>query len=89
MCERKQTQPSTQMEGKRENVFTLLTIKFVLKAFPISLHIGVKKCHTCKQSIYHEKWKVTPELAEARWAHEQAKNRELGEVVDFVEDWKS
>lgn len=50
---------------------------------------GVKKCHTCKQSIYHEKWKVTPELAEARWAHEQAKNRELGEVVDFVEDWKS
>ena len=48
---------------------------------------GGKKCHACKKRIYHETWKVTPELAEARWAHEQAKNRELEEVVDFVSDW--
>lgn len=47
---------------------------------------GGKKCKACKQRIYHEKWKVTPELAEARWAHEQAKIRELGEVVDFFGD---
>jgi len=50
---------------------------------------GVKKCHTCKQSIYHEKWKVTPELAEARWAHEQAKDRELQDVADCVQEWNS
>ncbi len=47
---------------------------------------GGKKCQSCGQRIYHEKWKVTPALAEARWAHEQAKNRELGEVVDFLGD---
>lgn len=47
---------------------------------------GGKKCPGCGQRIYHEKWKVTPELAEARWATEQAKARELGDVVDFVRD---
>ena len=47
---------------------------------------GGKKCLACPNRIYHEKWKVTPELAEARWAHEQAKNRELGEVVEFFAD---
>ncbi|XP_067124697.1 uncharacterized protein [Centruroides vittatus] len=44
---------------------------------------GGKKCPGCKQRIYHEKWKVTPQLAEARWAHHEAKKRELGEVVEF------
>jgi hypothetical protein len=47
---------------------------------------GIKKCQSCRQTIYHEKWKVTPKLAEARWAHEQARNRELGEVVEFFQD---
>jgi len=47
---------------------------------------GGKLCPGCRQRIYHEKWKVTPELAEARWAAEQAKARELGDVVDFVRD---
>eukprot|EP00096_Caligus_rogercresseyi_P010999 TRINITY_DN4182_c0_g1_i1.p1 TRINITY_DN4182_c0_g1~~TRINITY_DN4182_c0_g1_i1.p1 ORF type:complete len:338 (+),score=90.32 TRINITY_DN4182_c0_g1_i1:392-1405(+) len=47
---------------------------------------GVKKCTLCNQRIYHEKWKVTPELAEARWAHQQAKERELGEVIDFFKE---
>jgi hypothetical protein len=27
---------------------------------------GVKKCPSCGKHIYHETWKVTPELAEAR-----------------------
>jgi len=47
---------------------------------------GGKKCPGCGNRIYHEKWKVTPELAEARWASQQAKARELGDVVDFVRD---
>jgi hypothetical protein len=27
---------------------------------------GAKKCPSCGKQIYHETWKVTPELAEAR-----------------------
>jgi len=49
---------------------------------------GGKKCPGCGKRIYHEKWKVTPELAEARWASEQAKARELGDVVEFARDLK-
>ena len=49
---------------------------------------GGKKCLACDLKIYHEKWKVTPQLAEARWAHEQARERELGEVVEFFDDTK-
>ncbi|XP_068710102.1 uncharacterized protein [Montipora foliosa] len=47
---------------------------------------GGKKCPSCKQRIYHERWKVTPRLAEERWAHHEAKKRELSEVVDFLGD---
>jgi len=47
---------------------------------------GGKKCKGCDKRIYHEKWKVTPELAEARWAHQQAKDRELGDVVECYAD---
>lgn len=42
-------------------------------------------CPACGKRIYHEKWKATPELAEARWAHQEARHRELSEVVDFLE----
>lgn len=46
--------------------------------------IGGKKCPACGKRIFHEKWKITPELAEARWAHKQARDRELEEVKDFM-----
>ncbi|XP_064628519.1 uncharacterized protein LOC135488059 [Lineus longissimus] len=46
---------------------------------------GGKKCMECGQRIYHNKWKITPELAEARWAHKEARQRELDEVVDFLQ----
>ncbi|XP_028397097.1 uncharacterized protein LOC114520946 [Dendronephthya gigantea] len=45
-----------------------------------------KKCPACKSVIYHEKWNVTPKVAEDRWAHKEAKQRELEEVVDFLGD---
>lgn len=48
--------------------------------------LGGKKCPSCKQRIYHERWKITPKLAEERWAHHEAKKRELSEVVDFLGD---
>ncbi|XP_041354716.1 uncharacterized protein LOC121372466 [Gigantopelta aegis] len=45
---------------------------------------GGKKCPGCDQRIFHDKWKIPPELAETRWAHKQARQRELEEVVDFL-----
>ncbi|KAK6192873.1 hypothetical protein SNE40_004270 [Patella caerulea] len=48
--------------------------------------IGGKKCPSCDKRIYHEKWKVSAEVMENRWAHKQAKQRELEEVVDFLKD---
>ncbi|KAL4232939.1 hypothetical protein ACF0H5_007627 [Mactra antiquata] len=43
-----------------------------------------KFCPTCGKQIFHDKWKVSAELAEARWAHKQARQRELAEVTDFL-----
>jgi len=44
---------------------------------------GGKKCLGCKERIYHDKWKVGEKLAEDRWAHHEARMRELDEVSDF------
>ncbi|XP_069102290.1 uncharacterized protein [Argopecten irradians] len=44
-----------------------------------------KMCPDCGKQIFHEKWKLSPQLAEARWAHKQARERELAEVMDFLE----
>ncbi|XP_078312740.1 uncharacterized protein LOC144619196 [Crassostrea virginica] len=44
-----------------------------------------KFCPTCGKQIFHDKFKVSAELQEARWAHKQARQRELAEVVDFLE----
>ncbi|XP_012261543.2 uncharacterized protein LOC110116774 isoform X2 [Athalia rosae] len=46
---------------------------------------GGKKCPGCGQRVYHDKWVVSERLAEDRWAHEQARVRELAEVADFFE----
>ncbi|CAG9856770.1 unnamed protein product [Phyllotreta striolata] len=46
---------------------------------------GNKKCSICDKKIYHFKWSLTDKLAEERWAHEQARGRELQEVVEFFE----
>lgn len=45
---------------------------------------GGKKCPTCSERIAHEKWNIPPKLAEERWAHHQAKEREIAEVTDFL-----
>ena len=51
----------------------------------LSILSGGKKCPACRKRIFHDKWKVPPEVAEARWAHKEARKRELDEVVDFLE----
>ena len=53
--------------------------------FPLSSLDG-KKCPSCELKIYHDKWRVTDKLAEDRWAHQQARERELEEVTDFFND---
>lgn len=59
-----------------------LIFTFMLRVFFIPF-TGGKKCPTCGQRIYHEKWGVSDKLAEDRWAHQQARARELAEVEDF------
>ncbi|CAH0560228.1 unnamed protein product [Brassicogethes aeneus] len=44
---------------------------------------GNKKCTTCGHRIHHYKWSLSDKLAEDRWAHEQARERELEEVTEF------
>ncbi|XP_045479314.1 uncharacterized protein LOC123684226 [Harmonia axyridis] len=44
---------------------------------------GNKKCKICGHKLCHFKWTLTDKLAENRWAHEQARERELAEVTDF------
>ncbi|KAK0176771.1 hypothetical protein PV328_000876 [Microctonus aethiopoides] len=44
---------------------------------------GGKKCPECGNRVYHDKWGLSDKLAEDRWAHEQARARELAEVADF------
>ena len=44
-----------------------------------------KQCPVCKLTIYHERWKETPQVLADRWAHKQAKQRELEEVIDFLQ----
>ena len=46
--------------------------------------LGGKKCIVCQNVIYHDRWKLTSQVAEARWAHQQARERELDEVKDFL-----
>ena len=48
------------------------------------LVLGGKKCTKCKQRIFHDKWNVHPKLAEDRWAHQEARKREVAEVADFL-----
>lgn len=46
---------------------------------------GGKKCLKCGLRIYHDKWNISPELAEERWAHKEARKREIDEVTDFLD----
>ena len=46
--------------------------------------LGGKKCIVCRQRIAHDKWNISPHIAEQRWAHQQARQREIDEVADFL-----
>jgi len=47
------------------------------------MFIGGKKCPTRGELVCHDNWRLSERLAEDRWAHEQAKDRELQDVTDF------
>lgn len=57
----------------------------IVKNFTGFFFIAGKFCPSCGKQIFHDKFKVSAELQEARWAHKQARQRELAEVVDFLE----
>jgi len=65
------------------HMFHFLCLNKYMKTPPFA---GGKKCPGCGKQIFHEKWKITAEVLETRWAHKQAKQRELEEVVDFLGD---
>lgn len=44
-----------------------------------------KCCPEDKKQIFHEKWQTPASVLEQRWSHKQAKQRELEEVVDFLQ----
>ena len=50
----------------------------------VLLCVGGKKCLACNQRLSHDKWNVRPKLAEDRWAHQEARKREIAEVADFL-----
>ncbi|KAG4077926.1 hypothetical protein HA402_013426 [Bradysia odoriphaga] len=39
----------------------------------------------CSLPLHHDRWGLSPKLAEARWANKQARARELEEVKDFLQ----
>ena len=43
-----------------------------------------KKCPICGKRIFHDKWNVSAKLMEDRWAHQEARKREVDEVADFL-----
>lgn len=50
----------------------------------VHVHTGGKKCLKCKERLFHDKWNVAPKLAEERWAHQEARKREVAEVAEFL-----
>lgn len=47
--------------------------------------IQLNKENTCDVRISHDRWALNIRLAEARWAQQQARERELLEVKDFLQ----
>lgn len=45
------------------------------------------KSDMCNIRLSHDRWGLSVKLAEARWAQQQARDRELEEVKDFLQ-WK-
>lgn len=39
----------------------------------------------CNMRLSHDRWGVSVKLSEARWAQQQARERELEEVIDFLQ----
>lgn len=65
----------------------MITTSILVMLYPLSAavaYLGGKKCPKCKQRIFHDKWNIQPKLAEDRWAHQEARKREIAEVADFL-----
>lgn len=63
------------------HIFHFRCIDVYMKTPPFK---GGKPCPACKATIYHDKWKDSEKTREERWAHKEAKQRELEEVQDFL-----
>jgi len=71
------------IHGKKVFIYSNYIIKKLIEIFLFFCIKGGKKCPSCGQRVYHDKWGLSDRLAEARWAHQEARMRELAEVEDF------
>jgi len=44
-----------------------------------------KECKVCKKLIYHKQWSSDLKANEKNWAMEEARQREIGDVADFLQ----
>ena len=58
--------------------------QFLILSVSCPTILGGKKCLKCGERIFHDKWNVHPKLAEERWAHQEARRREVAEVAEFL-----
>ncbi|EFN61513.1 hypothetical protein EAG_11749 [Camponotus floridanus] len=77
------TDESADFHAERLYCGHLFHLKCLVKYMKTPPFHGGKKCPSCGQRVYHDKWGLSDKLAEARWAHQQARARELAEVEDF------
>ncbi|KAK9300013.1 hypothetical protein QLX08_007135 [Tetragonisca angustula] len=82
--ENAETNETANMHVERLYCGHLFHLRCLVKFMKTPPFHGGKKCPTCGQRIYHKKWGVSDKLAEDRWAHQQARARELAEVEDFL-----
>lgn len=54
-----------------------------MAAMAASSHLN--KANMCGLRMAHDRWALNVKLAEARWAQQQARERELEEVKDFLQ----
>lgn len=48
-------------------------------------NVSVMHSSLCNIRLSHDRWGLSVKLAEARWAQQQARERELEEVKDFLQ----
>nr|CAD7198852.1 unnamed protein product [Timema douglasi]CAD7576137.1 unnamed protein product [Timema californicum] len=85
MCQEAEKDESADRHVERVYCSHLFHLECLITFMKTPPFHGGKKCPTCGQRIYHDKWRLSEKITEDRWAHQQARERELKEVAEFLE----